>query len=108
MIYFQYILFIVYSNYISHNITLQTYHIMLKNKQTKQAELDGEESNNSSQLQLNKCVDNRYKYYKFSCVPPKCLFPCYVMTVTIIVSNLSKQVGYITTFLMRCRIPIRH
>ena len=47
MSYFRYTILIVYNYFISHNITLQ---IISHNvtKKTKQRELDGEESNNSS------------------------------------------------------------
>ena len=59
MSYFHDIIFIVHY-FISHNITLQ---IMLHNvtQKTKQTERGREESNNSSQLQINQSIMNRNK-----------------------------------------------
>ena len=60
MSYFHDMIFIIYNYFVSHNIKLQ---IILHNvtKKTKQTELDGEESNNSSQLQINQSTISRYK-----------------------------------------------
>ena len=60
MSYFHDMIFIIYNYFVSHNIKLQK---ILHNvtKKTKQTELDGEESNNSSQLQRNQSTISRYK-----------------------------------------------
>ena len=60
MSYFHDVIFIIYNCFVSHNIKLQ---IILHNvtKKTKQTELDGEESNNSSQLQRNQSTISKYK-----------------------------------------------
>ena len=60
MSYLHYIIFIVYNYFLSHKITLQ---IILHNvtKNTKHTEWDWEEFNNSSQLQRNQSIINRYR-----------------------------------------------